>query len=374
MKLDSVQYCDAEFHNEIFRRCNPEIGDVLLTKDGANTGNVAINELDEPFSLLSSVCLLKPDRAKVAPGFLFYYLQSEEGFEQITGQMTGAAIKRIILKTIKSSKMPLPPLPEQKRIIGILDEALAGIATAVANTEKNLANARELFDSYLNSVFSQRGEEWSSVRLGNICERVSVGHVGATTKFYCDSANGVPFLRSQNVRRGKIDWRGIRYITREFHDRLKKSQLSLGDLLFVRVGANRGDCSVVRENLSDLNCANIVFARLLEGNVNFLELYAMSAPGRTQLLGMTTGSAQGVINTKSVAELVIPYPCAVTQKEIVEQGDELAAETLRIESVYQQKLTALTELKQSLLQKAFSGELTAGKEAPTATIKEEEVA
>jgi type I restriction enzyme S subunit len=107
LKLDTIQYCDADFHNEIYPRCNPERGDVLLTKDGANTGNVVINTLDEPYSLLSSVCLLKPDPHRLLSKFLTYYIQSKEGFEQITGQMTGAAIKIIILKTIKSSSVYL---------------------------------------------------------------------------------------------------------------------------------------------------------------------------------------------------------------------------------------------------------------------------
>jgi type I restriction enzyme S subunit len=113
MELDDVPYVDADFHNSIYPRCDPELGDILLTKDGANTGNVTINTLAEPFSPLSSVCLIKTDPTRLMPKLLVYYIQSRMGFRQIAGSMTGTAIKRIILQTIKASVIPLPPLPEQ---------------------------------------------------------------------------------------------------------------------------------------------------------------------------------------------------------------------------------------------------------------------
>src|SRR5262249_4432225 len=155
-------------------------GDVLLTKDGANTGNVALNTLDEPFSLLSSVCLIKTNRAVLQPAFLSYYIQSPDGLESITGQMTGAAIKRIILRDIKLAEIPLPPIPVQQRIVGILDEAFEDIAIARINAEKNIENARALFDSHLDSVFTRNGKGWVERRLGDVVTRLTNGYVGPT--------------------------------------------------------------------------------------------------------------------------------------------------------------------------------------------------
>jgi type I restriction enzyme S subunit len=105
MKLDNVQYVDMDFHNTIYPRCTPELGDVLLTKDGANTGNVTLNELDVPFSLLSSVCLIKTNNEKLIPSYLKYYFQSNSGLSELIGEMTGTAIKRIVLKKIKATKI-----------------------------------------------------------------------------------------------------------------------------------------------------------------------------------------------------------------------------------------------------------------------------
>ncbi len=305
----------------------------------------------------SEYIVFRPD-SSVSKEWLYYFLSREAFRVEGAARMSGAVgHKRVAKEFIEAYPIPVPPLTEQRRIVGILDEAFEGIATAKANAEKNLQNARAIFESHLQSVFTQRGDGWVATRLGDICQRVSVGHVGPTSEFYCEATKGIPFLRSQNVRPGRLDWGGVQYITREFHERLKKSRLQVGDLLFVRVGANRGDCCAIHEAVGELNCANIVFARPTEGNAAFLERYCQSPAGREQLLGMTTGSAQGVINTKSVAELMIPMPCPTAQEAIVQQFDILEEETQRLESIYQQKLAALDDLKKSLLHQAFNGEL-----------------
>ena len=191
----------------------------------------------------------------------------------------------------------------------------------------------------------------------DLCSRVSVGHVGPTSRYYCDTGNGIPFLRSQNVRPGRIDFDGLQYITPEFHLKLRKSILQSGDLLFVRVGANRGDCCVVPEGVGELNCANIVFARPEAELSEFIALYCRSEIGRQRLLGMTTGAAQGVINTGSVAELMVPLPNSNERKQITAQLDALASESQRVKALYEQKLAALDHLRKSLLHHAFSGQL-----------------
>lgn len=299
---------------------------------------------------------LKP-AANLRREYLLYWLLAGETTDRINATCSGARMPRADMNEILGFDFPLPPLPEQQRIVGILDKAFDGIATTKASAEKNLQNARALFESHLHAVFTHRGPGWVAKKLGDMCDRVSVGHVGPTSEFYCDPSEGIPFLRSQNVRPGRLDWDGVQHVTKEFHAKLKKSQLRLGDLLFVRVGANRGDCCAISEEVAELNCANIVFARPTHGNAAYLELYCQSSPGREQLLGMTTGSAQGVINTSSVAELIVPLPSAIEQSRIVAHLDALQTETRRLEALYARKLAALDELKTSLLHQAFSGQL-----------------
>lgn len=329
---------------------------IALNGQGKTRGTVALLRTRATCNQ-SLVSIYPNEPEKLLPEFLYANLHGRyQELRQMTGD-GGNDRRGLNMGLIKSIEIPIAPLPEQQRIVGLLDAAFAGIATAKANAEKNLQNARALFASHLQSVFSQSGKGWVDKKLGDICERVSVGHVGPTSQYYCDPSDGIPFLRSQNVRSGKLDWDGVQYITKEFHIRLRKSQIRLGDLLFVRVGANRGDCCAVLEDVAELNCANIVFARPTHGNAAYLERYCQSPPGRSQLLGMTTGAAQGVINTSAVAELVVPLPKQTEQESIVSKLDDLHAETQRLEFIYQRKVAALAELKKTLLHQAFTGEL-----------------
>jgi type I restriction enzyme S subunit len=144
---------------------------------------------------------------------------------------------------------------------------------------------------------------------------VSVGHVGPTTEYFCEREQGIPFLRSQNVRPGHFDLESAAAITPEFHRKLKKSQLQAGDILFVRVGANRGDCCVVPKGAGELNCANIVFARP-HHPTGFHAYFFQSELGRSLLLSASVGAAQGVINTSSVASMPVPSPSLPVQQRI----------------------------------------------------------
>ncbi|RXM51686.1 MULTISPECIES: restriction endonuclease subunit S [unclassified Chryseobacterium] len=148
MKLDNIVYVDSSFHNEIYKRCSPEIGDVLLTKDGANTGNVTINTLDEPFSLLSSVCLIKTNKQKLDSKFLMYYFQTQKGNSELIGEMTGTAIKRIVLKKIKSTKVPVISINKQQEIVTKIDDLFAKVDII----EKRYKTLKQKIDSLPQSI------------------------------------------------------------------------------------------------------------------------------------------------------------------------------------------------------------------------------
>ncbi len=157
------------------------------------------------------------------------------------------------------------------------------------------------------------GWVWSS--LSSVCERVSVGHVGPTTEFFSSADDSIALIRSQDVRPGRLEAENCARITPHFHASLRKSQLKGGDILVVRVGANRGDSCVVPDGLGKLNCANIIFARPLCAG-RFFGFFTRSDFGQHLLLSATTGAAQGVINTQSVAALPVPVPPLAVQERI----------------------------------------------------------
>ena len=154
LDLSNVTYVKEETHRYLSQRCNPEKGDVLYIKDGVTTGIATVNPLDEEFTLLSSVALLKPKRDIMLPQFLKYYLNSPEGYRRMTGKMTGTAIKRIILRNIKEAAVPVPPLAEQERIVAEVERRLSVVEELSALVTANLQRATRLRQSILQQAFS----------------------------------------------------------------------------------------------------------------------------------------------------------------------------------------------------------------------------
>ncbi|WP_050026545.1 restriction endonuclease subunit S [Verrucomicrobium sp. BvORR034] len=122
--LDGITYVSKEVHDEIYSRCDPSFGDVLYIKDGATTGVATINQVKEPFSMLSSVALLKPSKA-VSNRYLLWAMRSPFFYQETRGAMKGAAITRVTLSVMAASLLPLPPLAEQKRIVAKVDELMS---------------------------------------------------------------------------------------------------------------------------------------------------------------------------------------------------------------------------------------------------------
>jgi len=154
-------------------------------------------------------------------------------------------------------------------------------------------------------------------KLGDVCERVSVGHVGKTSEYYTDES-GIPFLRTQNVSSKGVNLKGVKYITVSFHEKLKKSTLSTGDLILSRVISTRINCGIIPKELDGANCANVILIRpkkeLLD--VGFLNHYLQSNLVQQQLLKRQVGSAQSVVNTKVLKSWKIPLPPLAEQKKI----------------------------------------------------------
>ena len=153
MEFSKLTYVDREFHESIYERCNPEYGDVLLTKDGVNTGEVTLNSLKEAFSLLSSVCIFKTKRNELDSGFLKYFIQSPLGSRAVSDSMTGTAIKRIILRKIKDAEIIQPLLPEQHAIVAEIESRLSVCDKIEESIEHSLKQSEALRQSILKKAF-----------------------------------------------------------------------------------------------------------------------------------------------------------------------------------------------------------------------------
>lgn len=290
--------------------------------------------------------------------FLFYSLFTDAFMDQMEALQTGASYPAVNDSQVRAQLVPVPPLPEQQRIVSLLDEAFAGIATAKVNTEKNLRNARALFSSYLDDLLTRGAADWSSRRLGDIVTRLTNGYVGPTRNIYLET--GVPYLLARHVKDNRLTFDERTFVSDEFNKKNKKSTLKAGDVLLVQSG-HIGHSAVVPHDHAGHNChAMIVITPvedLLDGH--YLSLLFNSVM-RNDFDRIKTGSTVPHLNCGSVIELPIPLPSLAVQRQIVDKSRALAEEIRRLESLYQQKLAALDALKKSLLHQAFSGQLTGG--------------
>jgi type I restriction enzyme S subunit len=283
-------------------------------------------------------------RSEVDAEFISYFLQSPNGQANL-GTYTGGSVQQVInLGDLRTVNVPIPPLPEQQRIVGILDEAFEGIATAKANAEKNLQNARALFESHLHAIFTKRGEGWVDTTLGEACENLD--------------SKRVPITKNKRVA-GDYPYYGASGIVDYVNDYLFDEDL----LLVSEDGANL----LARTYPIAFSVSGKVWvnnhAHVLRfpdhASQRFMEFYLNSI----KLDPYVSGMAQPKLNQKALNSIPVPSPPLPQRKAIVANLDSLQEETQRLESIYQQKLDALDDLKKSLLHQAFSGELTAGHQA-----------
>jgi type I restriction enzyme S subunit len=264
------------------------------------------------------------------------------------------------LAKIRDIEIELPPLPEQRRIVGLLDEAFAGIATAKANAEKNLQNARDLFESHLQPVFTQRGDGWVQTRLRAEIDLLT-GFPFKSSQ-YTDSDSSVRLLRGDNIIQGSLRWDDVKKWPASDTAEYKRYELSAGDVAlamdrpWVKAGLKRAQVSP-----DDLPCLLVQRTARLRGagrlNNRFL-VYLISSDAFTRhILGVQTGIGVPHTSGQQIKDFEFLRPPLKEQTRLADQLDELSTETDRFASIYQRKLAALDDLKKSLLHQAFSGDL-----------------
>jgi type I restriction enzyme S subunit len=288
--------------------------------------------------------------------YLYYYLASIVPLLNDLG--TGATFKELSGGKLKGVPVPVAPFPEQHRIVAILDEAFDGIATAKANAEKNLQNARALFESHLQSVFTARGEGWVEKPLAELCDPTRVITYGVI-KLGEEVADGIPCLRTSNVRWLRIETEGMKRIAPALSAEYSRTILNGGEVL-VNVRGTLGGVAVVAPEMAGWNVSREVAVVPIDSrkvNPEFLSYLIGSGTSQHWLGGVKKGAAYVGINIEDLRLLPVSAPAMVKQLEVVGHLQALEAETQRLESIYLQKLTALDDLKKSLLYQAFSGQL-----------------
>ncbi len=327
----------------------------VILSSRAPIGHLVINT--EPMATNQGCKGLVP-RSRIDHKFLYYYLGSV--IELLNDLGTGATFKELSGGKLKEVQIPLPPLPEQRRIVAILDEAFEGIATAKANAEKNLQNAREVFESYLQDAYTVRVGHLPKERLEGLCEKNRLITYGVI-KLGDPVEGGVPCLRTSNVRWLDIDTTGMKRIAPTLAAEYSRTILRGGEVL-VNVRGTLGGVAVVPDDMAGWNVSREVAVVPVNANMLDPEYAAFWIGSRTSqdwLSGVKKGAAYTGINIEDLRNLPVPLPELEAQRSIVEDVMAIRDAARRMEEIFRDKLSALDELKKALLHQAFTGALTA---------------
>ena len=357
-QFNKIRYFIDEVKFNEMKRFELNSGDLIMSCSGT-MGKIAIVPDNIKRGIINQALLKLSPSSKVSTVFLKLWMQSENFQESLEKHSKGAAIKNVAsVAILKKIEIPLPPLPEQQRIVAIIDEVFEAIAMAKANAEQNLKNAKELFESYLQGVFETKGEGWEEKTLGEI----------ATFR------NGMNFTKSSKGE--KINIVGVKDFQKSFwvpFETLetvtldgKLNDLDLlkeGDILAVRSNGNPqliGRTLLASEVVGKVSHSGFTIRiRLNAKNVDPVYLCNFLKITKTRKILVDGGNGVGIksLNQGSLAALLMPIPSVKQQQTIVQKIDALSSETKKLEAIYQQKINDLEELKKSVLQKAFAGEL-----------------
>jgi len=337
-------------HNSISKRSAVDDGDILYAMIGT-IGNPVIVKKERDFSI-KNVALFKFKDERVLNKYFYHFLNSSFAKQQFKKKARGGTQKFVSLGNIRDLDIPLPPLPEQKRIAAILDKADA--------IRRKRQQAIELADEFLRSVFLDmfgdpviNSKNYPTFKLGDLCDDV---FLGLTSKVdYVDDGSGYPLIRATDIRGGVLSFEKAKYISKEQHKKLTKNHLTKpGDLLVSKSGT-LGTCAIVRDTREFSTYESIFTVRPTPHLMTtlFVMYLIKSKSFNKKLLENQVGGAVKHLNLKMFRDFVCPLPPLVDQEsfgEIVQRSVDMNQRLLA-------SWNSADEIFNSLSQKAFSGEL-----------------
>ncbi|MBD2395476.1 restriction endonuclease subunit S [Cyanobacterium aponinum FACHB-4101] len=313
-----------------------------------------------PYIMKTSGCIhdgwlvLKDKSGLFDQDYLYYFLGSNTTYKQFDNLAAGSTVRNLNTTLVQKVEIVIPPLEVQKRIVKILDKAFEGIERAIALTKQNLLNARELFDSYLNNIFTNKGDDWVEKKLGDICT-ILMGQSPPSSSYNSDGI-GVPLIN------GPVEFGGIepfsKTVATKFTTQPKK-MCEVEDLILCVRGSTTGRMNIAGQTACIGRGVAAIRAKE-KNNQDWINQYISFSRNRIYSLG--SGATFPNITSAVLESMLIALPSKQEEKiNILNKIDKLSPEVKRLEEIYQKKIALLEELKQSILERAFRGELTANK-------------
>jgi type I restriction enzyme S subunit len=325
-------------------------GDILITVKGSGVGK--INFLDQDDVAISRQ-LMAIRVTGANPRFVYAFLSSI--FDHLQSESTGAAIPGISRDQILGLRVSIPPPVEQQRIVGILDNAFDGIASAKANAQKNLQNACAIFESHLENVFTEKNDGWLETSIGQ-CIRF-IDYRGKTPTKTLD---GLRLITAKNVKMGYLRDTPMEFVAPSSYDRwMTRGIPRRGDVLFT-TEAPLGNIAQLDTDEKVVFAQRIIIMQPDASSLDstFLKYLLLARPTQQLIKDRATGATAQGIKASLLKAVRISFPQSLRhQAQIASKLDALKNETNHLASIYQQKVATLEALKRSLLHEAFSGNL-----------------
>ena len=332
-------------HEDINIRNIFPIGTTIFPKRG---GAIATNKkrlTEIPLCVDLNTMGAIPKSGLVIPLYVYFYFQSFD----LLSISNGTTIPQINNYSFDKLKIFVPPIPEQKRIVSILDTVFADLEQTRAKTEQNLKNARELFDSYLQQVFSQKGEGWVEKTISELSTKLGDGLHG--TPIYSEDGE-YSFINGNNLNDGVIDLKEKTKKVSEIEFQKYKKELNDRTIL-VSINGTLGNVAFYNNEKVILGKSACYF-NLNEGiNKEYIKLVIESELFQKYAENVATGATIKNVSLKSMRAFPVPIAPEYLQNEIVENLNQLKLFFIRLSKIYKAKLNAIDELKKSILPKAF---------------------
>lgn len=356
--LRKVVFIDRQDYDKDLSKYEIINGDLLIAMSGATTGKIGIHKSDEVLLLNQRVGKFEP-LENLEKQYLFYFLSGK--VEENLAISAGSAQPNLSTEQINNFEIPIPPLKEQKQIVALLDKAFTAIEQAKANIEKNIANAKELFQSKLNDIFSQKGAGWEEKSIDEISTVVN-GYSFKSKDFSAD--NEIKSIKITNVGIMEFVEDSSNNLPSSFLKDYSKVKVHEGDLVLALTRTIiSGGLKVARvpesyhNSLLNQRVAAIV-PNLKLVNSDYLYYYFSSDIVYNYVLNNVNTLMQPNLSIKDLKRMPIPITSIDVQERISVQIEDLSEKTNSLVNSYEIKLNDLEELKKSILQKAFAGELT----------------
>lgn len=327
-----------------------EKNSILICAEGGSAGR-KVGILNQDVCFVNKLFALSTNSTVLAK-YVFFFYKSTKFKIQFNNSLTGL-IGGVSKNKFRELEIPIPPLSEQKQIVESLDKAFEKIDKAIANIERNIENAEELLQSQIESRFNS-DLSWERFNLGDL-SKIMYGH---TSKV--DPNGNCKYLRITDIQDSKVNWDQVPSIKIDEKDFLKYN-LTKGDIVFARTGATTGKSYLIKDNPNAVFASYLIRVQINNNNIlpEFVYKFFSSREYWRVVKSGISGSAQGGFNASKLSELEIKFPKdIIVQNKVVQEIDIIEKITNTLLSKYHKKLLSLSNVKKSILEKAFKGELT----------------